>query len=267
MVIDFHTHVFPEKIAGTTVALLQERAHITAASDGTTEGLIHTMQEGGADKSVVLPVVTSPKQFDSILRFAEGLRAYSELIPFGGIHPDSSDYKARLRLLAQHGFPGIKLHPDYQEVFFNDIRYKRIVAYAMELDLIVVVHAGIDVGLPKVVHCTPKMSAEVLDEVRPDRLVLAHYGGWKQWEQVEQELVGRDVYLDTSYTLGCIEQQQFLRILKQHGSDKILFATDSPWMGQKESIELLSGLPLPEQDKEAVFYKNAAHLLGLSSFE
>lgn len=265
MVIDFHTHVFPEKIAASTIELLQERAHIQAASDGTLDGLLTTMRQGGADKSVVLPVVTSSKQFDSILRFAEGLRTYKELIPFGGIHPDSTNYKAELKLLCQHGFPGIKLHPDYQEVFFNDIRYKRIISYATELGMIVVVHAGVDIGLPRVVHCTPQMSAEVLKEVAPDKLVLAHYGGYSQWNEVAKELAGQNVYLDTAYTFGKIEQEQFMHILKLHGSDRILFATDSPWMGQKESIETFAAMPLPEEDKAAIFYKNAEKLLGLAA--
>ena len=37
---------------------------------------------------------------------------------------------------------GIKLHPDYQDTYFNDIRYKRIISYATELGLIISVHAG-----------------------------------------------------------------------------------------------------------------------------
>lgn len=261
MIIDFHTHVFPEKIASSTVALLQERAHIQADSDGTIDGLIHSMQESGVDKSIVLPVVTSAKQFDSILRFAESLRSYSQFIPFGGIHPDSSDYKTELRLLSRNGFTGIKLHPDYQEVFLNDIRYKRIISYASELDMTIVVHAGVDIGLPKVVHCTPQMSAEVLDEVRPEKLVLAHFGGYSQWIQVEQYLAGKPVYLDTAYTFGKIKQEQFLRILKLHGSDKILFATDSPWMGQRESIDALAAMPVAKEVLDAIFYKNAQRLL------
>lgn len=263
MVIDFHTHVFPDKIADSTVALLEERAQIKAASDGTLTGLLASMQESGVTKSVVLPVVTSARQYDSILRFAEQVKEQKNLISFGGIHPDSSDYKQQLRQLKQQGFCGIKLHPDYQEVFFNDIRYKRIVSYASELDFTIVVHAGVDIGLPHVVHCTPQMSAEVLAEVQPPKLVLAHFGGYDLWDEVADLLAGQKVYLDTSYTLGKIADEQFLRILKQHGSERILFATDSPWMGQKESIAYLKGLPLSEEELKNIFYRNAQKLLTL----
>ena len=36
-IIDFHTHAFPEKIAGKTIAFLSEKGGIPAYTDGTTE--------------------------------------------------------------------------------------------------------------------------------------------------------------------------------------------------------------------------------------
>ena len=69
---------------------------------------------------------------------------------------------------------GIKLHPDYQDTYFNDIRYKRIISYATDLGLIISVHAGQDPKCPDNIHCTPAMAEEVLNEVEPEKLVLAH---------------------------------------------------------------------------------------------
>ena len=87
------------------------------------------------------------------------------------------DYRSELHELKEMGFLGIKLHPDYQDMYFNDIRYKRILDYASELGLIVVVHAGKDPKCPDHVHCAPEMIEEVLNEVAPEKLVLAHFGG------------------------------------------------------------------------------------------
>lgn len=55
------------------------------------------------------------------------------MISFGGIHPESENYKQELQEIKSLGMKGIKLHPDYQEMYFNDIRYKRLVSYASEL--------------------------------------------------------------------------------------------------------------------------------------
>lgn len=258
--IDFHTHMFPDAIAPKTIPYLERVGNTKAYTNGTYDDLLRSTIEAGIDISVILPVVTKPSQFGSINRFAASIDD-SHLLSFGGIHPDSGDYKEELREIRSMGMKGIKLHPDYQGTNFNDIRYKRIVSYASELGLIISVHAGVDIGYPDPVHCTPKMAKEVLDDVQPEKLVLAHMGGHALWDDVENLLVGSDVYFDTGYAFGIIPDEQFIRIVKNHGSDKVLFATDSPWGGQKEFVEYLRNMPLSEEEKENIFDKNARKLL------
>ncbi len=262
MIIDFHTHMFPDKIAKGTIDFLAGVCKMKPYTDGTYEGLKEETLESGVDLSVALPIVTKPKQFKSINEFAS---RYQEkpVLSFGGIHPETEDYKAELRQIKEMGLKGIKLHPDYQEVYFNDIRYKRIISYASELDLIISVHAGMDPKCPEDIHCTPQMSAEVIKEVRPPKLVLAHMGGNEQWDEVEAYLAGKDVYFDTGVVLDKMPEEQFLRIVKNHGADRILFATDSPWSGQKEFIRILREMPLTEEDREKIFGGNACKLLGI----
>lgn len=260
--IDFHTHMFPEKIAGRTLSFLSERCKTIPFTNGTSQGLGKSTEEAGLEFSIALPVVTTPAQYDSINRFAEQYRE-GRILSFGGIHPDNEDYKEKLRDLKNRGFRGIKLHPDYQDTFFNDIRYKRIISYAGELGLIVSVHAGFDPGYPDCVHCTPAMAREVLDEVKPRNLVLAHMGGFLRWDEVEQELVGRDVWFDTAVVFGQIPDEQFIRICRNHGTDRILFATDSPWSGQKESIEYFQKMDMSEEEKSQIITENAKNLLTL----
>jgi len=269
MVIDFHTHIFPEKIAAATIEGLEKKAGVRADTNGTVDGLLSSMQRAGVDTSVILPVVTSPRQFDKLNRYAYDINRQYEntgdrvpkLISFGGIHPDSEDYKGQLKLLKSMGFKGIKLHPDYQGVNFDDIRYMRIVEYASELNMIIIVHAGVDIGLPEPVRCTPKMSAKVLDEIQPAKLVLAHLGGWKMWDEVEEILVEKNVYLDTAFIQSYISKEQFCRIVENHGAERILFATDSPWSGQYQMVQWIQRCGLDTETTDAIFYKNAMRLL------
>lgn len=260
--IDFHTHIFPDKIAGKTLEFLSARCKTIPFTDGTAEDLRKSARQAGMDLSVALPVVTNPAQFQSINRFASQFLE-GEILSFGGIHPDSADYKAELKELKAMGFRGIKLHPAYQETMFNDIRYKRIISAATELGFIISVHGGFDPGYPDCIYATPQMSAEVIDEVRPEKLILAHMGGFLCWDEVERYLVGKDVYLDTAVVFGQIDDAQFVRICREHGVDKILFATDSPWSGQKESAEYLNSLPLSEEEKRKILDENARKLLTL----
>ena len=260
--IDFHTHIFPDKIAGKTLDFLSSRCKTVPFTDGTAEGLKESGRQAGLDLSIALPVVTNPAQFESINRFAAQFLE-GEILSFGGIHPASGDYKADLRELKSMGFQGIKLHPAYQETMFNDIRYKRIISYAAELGLIISVHGGFDPGYPDCIYATPRMSAEVIDEVKPEKLVLAHMGGYLCWDDVEHYLTGRDVYLDTAVVFGKIDDDQFVRICREHGIDKILFATDSPWSGQRESLEHFRGLPFNEEEQNKILDENARKLLTL----
>lgn len=266
MIVDFHTHIFPEKIAARTIEKLETIAHVQAYTDGREDSLIKSMEQAGVDLSIVLPVVTAPEQFHTVNHFAADLnQKYQDrkvrLISFGGIHPDSPDYKAQLREIQKLGLQGIKLHPDYQNTFFDDIRYMRILDYASQLGLVIVVHAGVDIGFPDNVRCTTARIQKVLDEAAPQNLVLAHYGGFRLWEEVEACIAGREVYLDTAYTNGFIGDEIFLKILKKHGADKILFATDSPWSGQAESLAHIRGLVSDREELAQILGQNAQKLI------
>lgn len=268
MIVDFHTHIFPEKIAEKTIKKLEAIANVKAFTDGREQSLIQSMKKAGVDVSIVLPVVTAPEQFHTINHFAAGLNEkYKDqavrLLSFGGIHPDSPDYKKELREIKELGLQGIKLHPDYQNTFFDDIKYMRILDYASQLDLVTVVHAGVDIGFPDHVRCTISGIRKVLDEVAPKNLVLAHYGGFGLWDEVEEFVAGREVYLDTAYTNGFIGDEIFLKILKKHGADKILFATDSPWSGQAESLAHICGLVSDQKELDQILGKNAQKLVVL----
>jgi len=265
MVIDFHTHIFPDKIAAKTIAHLEEVGNIKAATDGTLNGLLASMERCGVDMSVILPVATKPSQFESIQSFAKQVNEQypGKLLSFGGIHPDCEDYKKELDTIKELGFKGIKIHPDYQGVMIDDIRFMRIIEYASELGLIILTHAGIDIGLPNPVHCPPKKMRKVLDEIKPEKMVLAHFGGWSQWDEVYEYLARENVWLDTAFIYDAISTEQFYRIMEKHGSDKILFATDSPWSDMAKGISWIKDLKLSQKVEEDILSGNAKRLLGI----
>lgn len=266
MVIDFHTHIFPDKIAEKTIKLLEEGGNVKAFTDGTLDGLKKSMQENNIDISVVLPVVTKPSQFDSVNEFAAEINGKEGIISFGGIHPDTEDYCGQLDRIKELGLPGIKLHPDYQNVFIDDPRNVQIIKYASKLGLIVLIHAGLDIGLLDPVHCPPECVANVLSQLEEEnpKIVLAHMGGYVMWDDVEEYLVGKNLWLDTSYVLGKMTDEQFLRIIENHGADRVLFATDSPWDGQKEDVDYIKRLDLTGEELNRILYKNGEELLGLN---
>lgn len=265
MIIDFHTHIFPEKIAGKTIESLENLSGIKASTNGTLEGLLASMERTGVDMSVIMPVATKPSQMESINAYAKEICDMypGKLISFGGIHPDCEDYKSELNHIKELGLQGIKIHPDYQRVMIDDVRFMNIIEYASELGLVILTHAGIDIGLPEPVHCPPQKMRKVIDKIKPEKMIVAHYGGWKQWQEVYEYLAGENVYLDTAFTFDYIEKEMFLKILQKHGEDKILFATDSPWSHATRDIQAVNNMPLADSIKQKIFSENAKKLLQI----
>lgn len=264
MIIDFHTHIFPDAIANRTITTLEKVSGIKATTNGTLNGLLQSMEKTGIDMSVILPVVTKPSQFESVNLFAQSVNEQygGKLLSFGGIHPDCEDYKGKLRYIKELGLCGIKLHPDYQGVMIDDVRYMNIIEYASELGLIVSTHAGLDNAFPDLVHCPPDRMRKVIDTIKPEKLVVAHYGGWKRWEEAYEYLADTNVYFDTAVTLDYIEQDMFLKIWEKHDKTKVLFATDSPWSDPARIIAKVHDLPITQAEKSAIFADNAKKLLA-----
>ena len=282
MIIDIHTHTFPDKIAAATLDKLKRLSHTIPFTDGTAAGLAASMARAGVDRSVVMPVATSPRQVphvnDASARMNE-LGAQTGVLSFGCMHPDFDGWKEELARVRDLGLKGIKLHPQYQDTDFDDPRYLRILDRCGELGLVVLTHAGLDIGMPGKDNCAPEMVLRALDQVGPVKLVLAHMGGWRQWDRVEALLPGRGVYLDTSFSLGeitplddghyrpgdlpLLDEAAFLRMVRRFGPDRILFGTDSPWDDQGAALARLRALPLEKSELDAILGGSARKLLEL----
>lgn len=285
MIIDFHTHTFPGKISSRVVRKLGMAAHIRAYTDGSMEGLTASMALAGADYSVNLPVMTSPEQVEkinsSMIQDRESLLSQG-IIAFGGMHPDYPDYKKEIRRLRENHIAGIKIHPAYQNINLDDIRMLRIIDCASEEGLITLTHAGMDIGIYDRNYCSVAHILKVIDEVHPEKFVLAHMGNWDCWQEVEQDLAGAPVWLDTAFSIGPIAKnpatdetpyeemnltdEDFIRLCRKHGTDHILFATDSPWQDQADYISRIKSMSFTDTEKEHIFSGNAVALLGKDAF-
>lgn len=279
MIVDFHTHTFPDRIAAVAIDKLKHASHTVSFSDGTVGALRASMKSAGVDLSVVQPVATNPAKAASMNDVSIELTGRDGLIYFGCIHPDTQGAQQELTRIANAGLKGVKLHPVYQGVDINDPRYLRILEKAGELGLIVLMHAGEDIGFPGVVRCSPEMTADALRQVGPLKLVCAHMGGWRDWERVCDCLAGTSVMLDTAFTLGDITpleadyyadeqihmlgEEQFCRLVCAFGSERVLFGSDSPWANQETYLQAMRALPLTDREKQDILGGNACRLLGL----
>lgn len=260
-IIDFHTHVFPDDVARKAIPALEEEAGVETTYDGTLSGLLDQMDRVSIAVSVTAPVATKPTQVASINRWAAST-ASERIVPFGAAHPDSEDVVADVESVAALGMRGIKLHPEYQQFKPDDPRLAPLLEAAGELGLILLFHAGLDIGIPTD-HGRPEAFARMLDAYPDVTVVLAHMGGWNLWDEVRQHLLGRPVYFDTSYSRGHMSDEDFVELVEAHGADRVLFGTDGPWADARDEVDWLESLPLSNEQKRAILHDNAAGLLGL----
>ncbi len=274
MIIDFHTHTFPDKIAEDAVNKLKFKANIVAHSDGTALGLKESMKTAQIDISVVMPVATNPQKVQHINDISAELTNREGLIYFGCIHPDTENAAAEIRRIAGLGLRGIKIHPVYQDVDIDDIRYLRILDAAASEGLIVLMHAGDDIGFPGVVRCSPEMTRRAIDKIGNLKLVAAHMGGWQNWDKVADYLADTSVYLDTAFTLGTVmnldkttrelmDPEAFCTLVRIFGAERVLFGTDSPWADQKTALAEFKATALTNDEKQKILCDNAKALLGI----
>ncbi|MEI7641302.1 MAG: amidohydrolase family protein [bacterium] len=267
MLIDIHTHFFPDKIADKTIKYLLSEAHgeVKVNGVGTYASLVAYMKRDGVTLSVNQPVATKKEQVLGINRkMLEYNKTQKEVLCFGAMHPDFcdvADCNEEIQFLATNGFKGIKLHPEYQQFYPDDPKMLRIYEACRKAHMIIMFHAGADFAYPDI-HATPERLAQVTT-IAELQIICAHMGGYNMWEEVIKYLVGKNCWLDTAYSQE-MDSTQFAEIIKYHGADKIIFGTDFPWVNAaqiKEKIEKI--FPNDIETKEKIYYKNAMQLLGL----
>lgn len=269
MLIDFHTHAFPDKIAERALAHLIEgmvRIHgkneLPPRTDGTVSGLLRNMDENGVDISVVLPIATTVTQHKSINDFAEAITS-DRIISFGSVHPYQEDWEEALENLSERGLKGIKLHPEFQSFYVDEPVIADIVKKAEALEMNVVLHCGVDFGYEPPVRCTPERLCKLIEKTGGSNIIAAHTGGFNMWEDVKQLIAGTPVYMDISMSDGYLSTELFEKITEKHGTDRLLFGSDSPWQSPSQGLRFLEKTSLSTDDKEKICYKNALKLLKL----
>ncbi len=281
-IIDFHVHTFPEKIAASAIKQLSSKSHTKNFTDGTVNALANSMKEAGVNYSVLQPVATNPKQVTKINDVAIKINNEGKttgIFSFGAIHPDFENFYDELKRIYDFGIKGIKIHPVYQGVDVDDERYINILEAANEIGLAVLIHAGWDIGFPEDEKSMPKKIFNALKSSNASKIILAHMGGWRCWEEAEEIFADiKDVYIDTAFSSGeftsngdghyksseeckMLNDEEFLRMIKIFGSDRVIFGTDSPWSSQSECVEKIKSLNLTDKEISDIFYNNASKFI------
>jgi len=259
--IDFHTHAFPDQIAPMAIQALEKKGNVKAYLDGTVDDLLSSMDRAGIERSVVCSIATRPEQFQPIFAWSQSIRS-ERIIPLPSVHPMDSEAFAHLQQIKEQGFIGLKMHPYYQDFFLDDPQLMDLYRRISELDLLLVMHTGYDIGYPRIRRADPERILNVVREVPELRLITTHLGGWDEWTDVRNLLTGKPIYMEISFALDFLDQIRLRELIENHPPEFILFGTDSPWADQATTLKMLSKLGLDATLFNRIVRENGLELLG-----
>jgi predicted TIM-barrel fold metal-dependent hydrolase len=238
MLIDAHTHIFPEKSAENILRITSQKFKVKVYGKGTASDLIAQMDENRVNYAVIHMVAVNPKAARMINTWLINL-SEPRFIKFGTLHPHQQDYQQEIERLREHGIRGVKLQPDVQgfTVDNKDLTYPLYEELAKKR-LIVMFHVGGNPIPRSNQRSTPKMVLRVAEDFPELTIIAAHLGGLNMWNEVITTLAGREnVFMETSMTYENIPPAIAEKIIRKHNPKKIFFGTDYPFAPIKSCVE------------------------------
>jgi predicted TIM-barrel fold metal-dependent hydrolase len=262
MIIDFHSHIYPEKIAAKAVASTEAFYTIPARGRGTPEDLAAAGKKGGIDRFVVFSAAAVPAQVTSVNSYiasvcAERETAAPAFTGFGTLHPDMEDPGGEIERVKSLGLRGVKFHPDMQGFNIDDERMMRIYSL-LEGNLPVIFHTG-DYRYP---YSHPARLAPVLDAFPRLTVIAAHFGGWSLFDLALEYFRDRRCYLDVSSSIPYLGRRRAEELIRVYGADRMLFGSDYPIWDPGECLKDFLHLRLSPREQERILSGTALEILG-----
>jgi predicted TIM-barrel fold metal-dependent hydrolase len=265
MIIDAHTHIFPEKSAENILRITSQKFKVKVYGKGTASDLIAQMDENGVNYAVIHMVAVNPKAARMINTWLINIFE-PRFIKFGTIHPHQHDYEQEIERLREHGIRGVKLQPDVQGFTVDN----RALTYSLyeelaKKGLTVMFHVGGNPIPGSNQRSTPKMVLRVAEDFPELTIIAAHLGGLNMWDEVITTLAGREnVFMETSMTYEKITPLIAETIIRKHNPKKIFFGTDYPFAPIKSCVERAQKVSfLTPEEKEDLMGLNAHRFFQL----
>ena len=261
MIIDCHMHVWPDHIADAMQS--QRPSGMPLRYDGKVSGLLRTMDEVGIDMGLALGVGIKASVVARTNEFI-GTVPRDRLVPMGTVHPDLS-VEENVRHLKDNGIVGVKLHPSFQELSFDDPRVLDILTALSEEGMPVVAHVGAGDDPVANERGTPAKLRRIADLLPDLQLVACHYGGYHRLDEAEEHVVGSSVTLETSWppTMAELDPERIVKLIRKHGADRVVFGSDWPIRDFATQKARLAGANLAQCEIDAILGGNVARLLQL----
>ena len=280
MIIDFHTHLFPEKIRKNREAYFSDEPAFQMLYQSPKSRLIGakellaSMDAGRVDKSVIFGFPWKDEKLfkqhnDYIGKVVS--RYPDRFIGLGCFDPFSDGaVEETRRCLQQGGLSGIGELAFYQSGIETDAlaRLEPIMEICKDRNLPVLIHTNEPIG-HNYPGKTPNTLAQIyrLIDAFPQNIhVLAHWGGGLFFfsllkKDVKQRL--NRVYFDTAASPYLYDPAVYRLAIELVGAEKILFGSDFPLLPPSRYFDEMKAAGLSDEEMGQICGANAARLFGV----
>jgi hypothetical protein len=284
MFIDSHCHIFTDRIVENVRAkpLMLDELKLNvhdAVPRLPPKALEQSAEANNVDMCVLLPSAAPDKVRAENDRFIKFMMEFPRLRTLGTLHPAMQDLSDEIRRIFDLEINGFKFSSFSQRF---DLLSPEVTRMLTEVEALgsnrdtrpvalfdTFATADIHFGADPDHLGTPAKLSELAHRHQGINFIAAHMGGLSaDYDDLRGALLpASNLYLDTANAAHTLEEDQFVELLRLHGSSHILFGTDWPWFLHEAEIpkiaSLLDKAGYDASDQAAVFGGNAERLLRL----
>jgi predicted TIM-barrel fold metal-dependent hydrolase len=281
MIIDCHTHLFPEKIRKNREIFFSDEPAFQKLYQSPKSQLIGvreilaSMDAGQVDKSVIFGF---PWKDEKLFKrhndyISEVVSRYPDRFIGLGCFDPFSDGAAEetQRCLQEGGLSGIGELAFYQSGIEKAslARLEPVMEICRDRNLPVLIHTNEPVG-HKYPGKTPNTLAQIyrlIDTFPQNTIVLAHWGGGLFFfsllkKQVKQRL--HRVFFDTAASPYLYDANVYRLAIELVGAEKILFGSDFPLLPPVRYFDEMKAAGLSDEEMGSICGANAAKLFNIA---
>lgn len=260
-IIDFHTHIYPEKISKKAIKSVSDFYNIEMDCNGTAVGLIEKGKANGISEYVVCSVAIDGNHVETINNYIlSECKNHAEFHGFSATHLEYPDKIAELERVMSLGLKGVKIHPDTQKFYIDDKGMYELYDYLQEKEIPILVHTG-DYRYE---YSHPKRLKKVLTDFPKLTAIGAHFGGWSLFDLALEYLQDTNCYVDTSSSIKYLGVKRAKELIDIYGAERVLFGTDFPMWDAEQELSYFERMNLTNEQLELIMHENAERILKIN---
>jgi len=263
-IIDCHVHL--NHYEGTKYLPLEERKEL----------LLHTMQDGNVDHSIILSSYKVNPDRPSTEQLIEISKKHDNLSVVAGFSIDGhndEDFQDCRKWLKDGLIRGMKLYCGYEHYYPYDKRYQRVYDLCIEYDVPVMIHTGDTFSSKGKLKYSHPLNIDEIAVDNPElKIIICHIGN--PWIQDCEEIIykNKNAYADISgLVLG-----EFSHYFEDYMVDKVreflnyageprylLYGSDWPLSSMDSYLNFAAKLELTQHSRELLMFRNAKSLFKI----